>query len=152
MRRIRDQLVTFAVRHSRLAKHHLDFDIAVQLGGRVVKIPIVGGVGLSNTTPTEPGIGKVIGAILRHRAGAFIDVGANIGQTLLKVLSHDWCRDYVGFDVQPFCRRAASLRHVARCKCNGSRILPDRPVLHQAEISLGGARRRCNAGLRSELD
>ncbi len=35
--------------------------------------------------------------------GTFIDVGANIGQTLLKVVTMDPNRDYLGFEVSPFC-------------------------------------------------
>lgn len=103
MTRLRDRIATFAVTRSRLAKHHLDFDVAVRLGDRTVKIPVIRGIGLGNAVPTEPGIEKTVGAILRRRQGAFVDVGANIGQTLLKVLAHDWDRQYLGFDVQPFC-------------------------------------------------
>ena len=35
--------------------------------------------------------------------GTFIDVGANIGQTLLKVITIDPDRDYIGFEVSTFC-------------------------------------------------
>jgi FkbM family methyltransferase len=40
---------------------------------------------------------------LLNRPGAFIDVGANVGQTLIKVLSVDPHRQYVGFEPQPDC-------------------------------------------------
>ncbi len=40
---------------------------------------------------------------LKSKDGAFIDVGANAGQTLLKLLSLAPDRDYIGFEPQPEC-------------------------------------------------
>jgi FkbM family methyltransferase len=48
----------------------------------------------------EPGHDAVMARILAERKGAFIDVGANVGQTLLKLLKIDPARDYVGFEPQ----------------------------------------------------
>ncbi len=42
-------------------------------------------------------------AALKSKEGAFIDVGANTGQTLLKILSFDRNREYVGFEPQLDC-------------------------------------------------
>lgn len=42
----------------------------------------------------------VFSAIFRIRDGAFIDVGANTGQTLIKILSIDNKRQYIGFEPQ----------------------------------------------------
>ena len=42
-------------------------------------------------------------AVFRWREGAFLDVGANIGQTMLKVLALDRARQYVGFEPQISC-------------------------------------------------
>lgn len=39
-------------------------------------------------------------AILSCRAGTFVDVGANTGQTLKAILALDKARPYVGFDPQ----------------------------------------------------
>jgi FkbM family methyltransferase len=51
----------------------------------------------------EPWLDEVFRAAFRCRDGAFIDVGANIGRTLLKVLALDDTRQYVGFEPQPSC-------------------------------------------------
>lgn len=48
----------------------------------------------------EPGHDAVLARILAERKGAFIDVGANVGQTLIKVLKIDAAREYVGFEPQ----------------------------------------------------
>lgn len=103
MLRLRDKLATFAVKHSEFIKYHSIFDIAMPIGRNIVKIPVIQGIGLSNINIHEPAISKIIGSILSRRGGTFIDVGANVGQTLLNVLRHDWNRQYVGFDVHPFC-------------------------------------------------
>ena len=51
----------------------------------------------------EQGMTVLFGRILAQRDGAFIDVGANIGQTLLTVLSIDPSRRYVGIEPQSAC-------------------------------------------------
>jgi FkbM family methyltransferase len=42
-------------------------------------------------------------SILGCREGAFVDVGANTGQTLLNILAIDRARPYIGFEPQPSC-------------------------------------------------
>ena len=49
--------------------------------------------------PDEPDVFRVIERLLT-RPGVFIDVGANLGQTLGKVLKVDCSRDYLGFEPQ----------------------------------------------------
>lgn len=48
----------------------------------------------------EPGMDEVLRTCFKLRQGAVIDVGANIGQTFLKVLELDKKRQYVGFEPQ----------------------------------------------------
>lgn len=103
MLRFKDKLAIFALNHSKFLKYHSIFEISVRMDSHSIKIPIIQGVGLNNIKLHEPPIEQIIGSVLSRRAGAFIDVGANIGQTLLNVLRHDRDRQYVGFDVHPFC-------------------------------------------------
>jgi FkbM family methyltransferase len=51
----------------------------------------------------EPWLEGVLRAMLGSREGAFLDVGANIGQTLLTVLAIEKTREYVGFEPQIAC-------------------------------------------------
>jgi FkbM family methyltransferase len=51
----------------------------------------------------EPALDEVYRAALQCRRGAFVDVGANLGQTLFKILSIDKTREYVGFEPQISC-------------------------------------------------
>jgi FkbM family methyltransferase len=51
----------------------------------------------------EPHLQVVFRRLLSGRDGAFVDVGANLGQTLVSVLSIDPQRQYVGFEPQIMC-------------------------------------------------
>jgi FkbM family methyltransferase len=51
----------------------------------------------------EPFLGAILRRQLEARPGAFIDVGVNVGQTLMKVLGIDRDRQYVGFEPQIGC-------------------------------------------------
>jgi FkbM family methyltransferase len=51
----------------------------------------------------EPWLDAVYQTVLRCRKGAFLDVGANLGQTMFKILSLDSSRQYIGFEPQVSC-------------------------------------------------
>ena len=51
----------------------------------------------------EPWLDDVLHAAFRCGEGAFLDIGANVGQTLLKVLGIDRSRQYIGFEPQILC-------------------------------------------------
>ena len=51
----------------------------------------------------EPFMTTVLKRVFSRRAGTFIDIGTNVGQTLIKVLAVDPVRPYVGFEPQPGC-------------------------------------------------
>ena len=64
-------------------------------------IPFEGGRGAEHRTITEPHLLGVLRAALEARRGAFVDVGAYTGQTLVKLLLIEPTRRYVGFEPQP---------------------------------------------------
>jgi FkbM family methyltransferase len=51
----------------------------------------------------EPELDGVLRSILQCREGTFLDVGANLGQTMFKILALDSRRQYVGFEPQVAC-------------------------------------------------
>jgi FkbM family methyltransferase len=51
----------------------------------------------------EPWLDVIFKSVLRCREGAFLDVGANLGQTMFKVLALDSSRQYIGFEPQIAC-------------------------------------------------
>jgi FkbM family methyltransferase len=75
----------------------------VDISGASFKIPILKGVGYYNLVGADRHIFKLIRDLLRTRQGTFIDVGANIGQTLLKIRAISREIPYIGFEPNPTC-------------------------------------------------
>jgi FkbM family methyltransferase len=71
-----------------------------EVDGRSFVIPIING---RKTYVSEPWMSDVLRRLFELKAGAFVDVGVNLGQTLLKVAAIDSGRDYVGFEPNPAC-------------------------------------------------
>lgn len=63
---------------------------------------------------------QLIATVLCHRRGAFIDVGANVGQTLLDFLQAPVRSTYLGFEPNPTCfqhlRELLALNHLDSCR------------------------------------
>jgi FkbM family methyltransferase len=82
----------------------LNVTVTQRRGTSTVRLPVMGGIGLDNLVPHEQWLDRIISALLaRREGGAFIDVGVNVGQTMLKVKQHAPTVDYVGFEPNPVC-------------------------------------------------
>jgi FkbM family methyltransferase len=66
-------------------------------------IPILGSIGYSNVYGTEKWMKELLKIILQRNDGIFVDVGANLGQTLLKLREVNASIPYVGFEPNPTC-------------------------------------------------
>jgi FkbM family methyltransferase len=62
--------------------------------------PVIYGVRFRQS---ETWMSEVLTHIFPHISGVFVDVGVNVGQTLLKVRSLDKNRPYIGFEPNPTC-------------------------------------------------
>lgn len=71
-----------------------------EIAGRKFVIPIING---RKTYASEEWMVEVLRGLFALRDGAFVDVGVNLGQTMLKVAAIDPDRDYVGFEPNPAC-------------------------------------------------
>jgi FkbM family methyltransferase len=80
-----------------------NFTLRLKSGNITYKIPIIKNIGWSNIFENEPWMTEVLELVLPVNKGVFIDVGVNIGQTLLKLKSIDHDREYFGFEVNPSC-------------------------------------------------
>lgn len=67
---------------------------------RSFAIPVTGGIA---SAVSEPWMVDLIAELMASRAGGFVDVGVNLGQTLIKVAAVAPGRDYVGFEPNPAC-------------------------------------------------
>ncbi len=68
-----------------------------------VYIPVLNGVGLEIVPFTEIWMCDLIRYTLSVKSGFFMDIGANIGQTLIKLRVVNEDRPYVGFEPNPEC-------------------------------------------------
>jgi FkbM family methyltransferase len=75
----------------------------ITLNGNQFTIPIIDNLGYRNLFMSEPWMIDVLKLILPHTEGIFVDVGANIGQTLLKLYSVSSQITYIGFEPNPSC-------------------------------------------------
>ena len=82
---------------------HLSYVRSARVHGRAVRVPILFGLGTANIGDTEPCVDAAFAAALKLCSGTFVDVGANLGQCLLKVKTLDEKRRYVGFEASLFC-------------------------------------------------
>lgn len=87
--------------HARRISYHLGR--GVTLGHERFKMRGYYASRLNHSDRYEPFLGVVLRRQLDARPGAFIDVGVNVGQTLMKVLGIDRNRSYVGFEPQIEC-------------------------------------------------
>jgi FkbM family methyltransferase len=77
-------------------------------GGKVVRVPLVADLPAGvQFSLTESWLFELLERLLPIRPGAFLDVGVNLGQTLVKCLLLDPGRRYIGFEPNPECVRVA---------------------------------------------
>lgn len=81
----------------------INFTAPVNIGGRRFTIPVIREMGLGNLAATEPWMMELILNLCNEKMGVFVDIGANIGQTLLKLKSVAPLMEYIGFEPNPAC-------------------------------------------------
>lgn len=82
---------------------YLNLVCKINLNSLKFKIPIIGEIGYSNLHLSEPWMSEVLKIIIPIKNNLFIDVGTNIGQTLLKLKSVAYDINYIGFEPNPSC-------------------------------------------------
>ena len=66
-----------------------------------VAVPVVGGQGLRHFLRFEDETFAILSVLINLSPGVFVDIGANIGQTLIKAKSVNAALEYVGFEPSP---------------------------------------------------
>jgi len=80
-----------------------NFGVAGTLGGRPLRVPFRFGSGWEHLRMREVWLFDALQRVMLERAGAVIDVGVNVGHTLVKIKTADPQRDYIGFEPNPQC-------------------------------------------------
>jgi FkbM family methyltransferase len=98
-------------------RKHINYSVSTRLRGNRFRVPVWGGIealGVCVTSKTE-----VIARYSGLREGTFIDVGVNLGQTLLDVRACSPEVAYVGFEPNPACvgyvRRLIAANRFSNC-------------------------------------
>jgi FkbM family methyltransferase len=99
--RVRRECLRLLARTGQLWR--VNFAVAARIDGRAVRVPLLYGQGAQNLALLEPGLLTAFKRIFARAPGAFVDVGMNAGQTLLKVKVADPARRYVAFETNPRC-------------------------------------------------
>lgn len=80
------------------------FAYPLKIGRSWFRVPVIDGVGAGLLAAHERWFSKVVGLLLRDAPDAlFVDIGANVGQTLLKVRGEHPHVPYVAFEPNPHC-------------------------------------------------
>jgi FkbM family methyltransferase len=78
------------------------FNAYVRLADGMV-IPVLGGMGYYNIYGTEKWMSSILQEIVPGSKGVFVDIGVNVGQTLIKLRKIDKSIEYIGFEPNPVC-------------------------------------------------
>ncbi|MDA7977264.1 MAG: hypothetical protein MPJ50_00680 [Pirellulales bacterium] len=94
-----------------------------QCAGVSYKIPLTGGLGDENLQLSEPWMTETLRRALPQCSGVFVDVGVNLGQTLIKLKCLEPERNYLGFEPNPACVSYVN-RLIAANDYRGARLIP----------------------------
>jgi FkbM family methyltransferase len=90
-----------------------------QLAGRPLRVPLQFGAGWEHLRMGEVWLFDSMRRLLDGRPGTFVDVGVNVGHTLVKLKAIDQDRDYIGFEPNAHCLRYTqqliSVNRFSRC-------------------------------------
>lgn len=84
----------------------LNFYLIREYNSQIVKIPFIFGMGIENFFLKPNWLDAILTAHFREderETSTFIDIGVNIGQTLLKMRSNTANINYIGFEPNPAC-------------------------------------------------
>lgn len=119
----------------------LRVNVPIYVNGMKMSIPMINGVGYDNLYMSELWMCDLLKKILPLKQGIFIDVGVNVGQTLIKLRSLNSEMEYVGFEPNPHCVYYSDAL-VKENGFGGCRLIPaglmDRDTILELNLYTGG--------------
>jgi FkbM family methyltransferase len=82
---------------------YLNINGKIELNSHNFKIPVLQKVGFDNLFMSEPWMIEILNIVLPLDNKGFVDVGVNVGQTLMKLRSVSSETKYIGFEPNPMC-------------------------------------------------
>jgi FkbM family methyltransferase len=100
--------------------YYFNFDFTLQLTKRKIKIPVRTGIGTIHRHYRKNWKTLIINKLLNLKQGDFIDIGANLGQTLIDFLDTEVNANYVGFEINLSCanyiKEIIELNNLSNCE------------------------------------
>lgn len=81
----------------------LNFSIKKKLNGKTILIPFINGIGLTNQLLKSEWLDSLIEVFVKGENKTFIDVGVNVGQTLIRLKTACPEVNYIGFEPNSTC-------------------------------------------------
>jgi len=82
---------------------YFNFTVKKKAGAKKLTIPVINGIGYYNLVSTESWFEELLPRIINKKKGIFLDVGVNLGQTIVKLEALDPEIAYIGFEPNPVC-------------------------------------------------
>ena len=80
-----------------------NFSLTIRFNNSKIKIPFINGSGLTNFVLKRDWLDSMIELFVKNDDVTFIDVGVNIGQTLIRVKTAYPAANYLGFEPNSTC-------------------------------------------------
>lgn len=82
---------------------HFNLETTKVINGKQLRIPVIYGMGMHNVVLRNEWLDSMISLFVENVEGAFVDVGVNVGQSLLRVKTQLQDAKYIGFEPNPAC-------------------------------------------------
>lgn len=97
----------------------INLRLSARINNKNYSIPVINGFGYYHLLKHDEWFIPLLKRLFSHTNEAFVDVGMNIGQTLLKVFSVDPDREYFGFEPNPvsyyYCQKLVEANKINNC-------------------------------------
>lgn len=96
-----------------------NFTIKKKINRKIIKVPFVNGTGFTNYVLENDWMDLLIQSLVKEQDGCFVDVGMNIGQTLIRVKTNLPEIEYLGFEPNStcvsYCQQLVRINHLKNC-------------------------------------
>ncbi|MFK8013651.1 MAG: FkbM family methyltransferase [Marinicellaceae bacterium] len=82
---------------------YINVNTKINVENQSIVIPVIGSTGYNNLNISESWMLKILELLNLSSDKLIVDVGVNIGQTLIKIKTTYPKMEYIGFDPNPFC-------------------------------------------------
>lgn len=131
-----------------------NFSLTIRFNNSKIKIPFINGSGLTNFVLKRDWLDSLIGKFVKDVNETFIDVGVNIGQTIIRVKTAYPVVNYLGFEPNSTCtsyvQQLIKSNHFANCVIQNCALSDKVQTLILEKTSADDSRASVIANLRPD--